>query len=104
MNIIDDLRAVQARMERARVKVDEAIAELAGVETIVKEKAKLFPELGEKEKQVARLLGEGLSTQDIAQRLGTSKKTVENQRDVIRRKFGVGSSHELVRMIKEGLI
>jgi DNA-binding NarL/FixJ family response regulator len=44
-----------------------------------------------------RLLAEGLSTRDIAERLYISPKTVENHRANLMKKLGLSSTIELVR-------
>ncbi len=105
MNIIDDLRVVQSRIELARVKVAEAIDALEGLKAIAQNhEKKISPELTATEKEILKLLGEGLDTHAVGERLGVSKKTIEAHRDNIRKKVGAGSSHDLLRMLKEGLI
>ena len=47
------------------------------------------------EGQVARLVMEGLSNREIAQRRGSSLRTIVNQLAGIYRKLGVGSRREL---------
>jgi DNA-binding NarL/FixJ family response regulator len=44
-----------------------------------------------------RLLAEGLSARQVAEKLVISPKTVENHRSRIMNKLGVHSIHELVR-------
>ena len=53
--------------------------------------------LSDRELQVFRLLGEGLGTRDIAERLGLSIKTIESHRAHIKNKLDTSSSTELVR-------
>lgn len=55
-------------------------------------------DLSKRELQVLALIGEGLSTAQIAQRLGRKSKTVEWHRSSIGRKLKVGSKVELVRL------
>jgi len=50
-----------------------------------------------REQEVMRLLAEGLSTKEIAERLFISPKTVENHRANIMNKLGLHSTIELVR-------
>lgn len=53
--------------------------------------------LSDRQLQVFRLLGEGLGTRDIAERLGLSVKTIESHREHIKNKLNTRSSTELVR-------
>jgi DNA-binding NarL/FixJ family response regulator len=50
-----------------------------------------------REQEVMRLLAEGLSSREVAERLFISPKTVENHRSSIMSKLGLSSSHELIR-------
>jgi len=56
--------------------------------------------LSERECEVLRLIAEGVSSRDIAQRLCLSPKTVENHRSNIMRKLGV---HNRVALVKAAL-
>lgn len=61
--------------------------------------------LTSREQEVMRLLAEGLSTKEIAERLFISPKTVENHRSNIMNKLGLHSTIEMVRYAaKLGLI
>jgi DNA-binding NarL/FixJ family response regulator len=53
--------------------------------------------LTDRELEVFRLLGAGLSSRDIAMRLGLSIKTIGTYRDRIKEKLGVATSADLVR-------
>ena len=53
--------------------------------------------LTDRELEVFRLLGAGLSTRDIARRLGLSIKTIGTYRDRIKEKLCVATSADLVR-------
>jgi DNA-binding NarL/FixJ family response regulator len=58
-----------------------------------------------REQEVMRLLAEGLSTKEAAERLFISPKTVENHRTHIMNKLGLQSSLDLVRYaVRLGLI
>jgi DNA-binding NarL/FixJ family response regulator len=58
-----------------------------------------------REQEVMRLLAEGLSPKEIAERLFISPKTVENHRTTIMNKLGLQSSLDLVRYAaKLGLV
>ncbi|MFK7821097.1 MAG: response regulator transcription factor [Planctomycetaceae bacterium] len=64
--------------------------------------AKLYSKLerlSPREKEVANLMAEGLSTKAIAEKLGSSAHTVRNQRTSIFRKMKVQSVVELVRIM-----
>lgn len=51
-----------------------------------------------RERQVLRLLGFGLSTQDIADRLSRSVKTIQSHREALGTKLGVHNKSELARL------
>ena len=53
--------------------------------------------LSDRESEVLRLIAEGLSYKEMAQRLGISAKTVETYRERIKEKLNLGSRAELVR-------
>jgi DNA-binding NarL/FixJ family response regulator len=53
--------------------------------------------LSDRELAVFRLIGEGMKTQDIAEKLNLSPKTIDTYRDRIREKLGLRGSTELVR-------
>ena len=71
-----------------------------GLELIMIDVPSLTPpadvDLSAGEREVTSLICEGLSTGEIAERRGTSNKTVSNQLGRIYRKFGVMSRYELV--------
>jgi DNA-binding NarL/FixJ family response regulator len=56
-----------------------------------------YDTLTPREQEVMRLLAEGLSTKEIAEKLFISPKTVENHRSNIMNKLNLHSTHELVR-------
>ena len=65
----------------------------------------MYESLTPREQQVMRLLAEGLSPKQIAERLFISRKTVENHRTNIMNKLDLHSTMELVRYAaKLGLI
>src|SRR3989344_3209281 len=55
--------------------------------------------LGEREKEVARLIAHGKSIKDIANQLGTQPRTIENQRNHAYRKLGISKDTELTRIV-----
>jgi DNA-binding CsgD family transcriptional regulator len=61
--------------------------------------------LSPREQQISRLVAEGHSTRNIADRLSLSAKTVDNHRTNLMRKLDVHSRMELVRYaVRLGLI
>lgn len=64
-----------------------------------------YGRLTEREREVFHLIAEGMTTKDIAQRLGISAKTAENHRGRVLDKLGVRNTAELVRYaLRKGLI
>ena len=55
--------------------------------------------LSPREREVLDLLIDGLSSREIGQELGISKKTVEVHRCHIREKLGIGSVAEMMRLV-----
>ena len=53
--------------------------------------------LSDRELEVFSLLGDGLSTREVAQRLNLSVKTIETHRAQIKRKLGLRNSTELIQ-------
>ena len=62
-------------------------------------------ELSEREREVLRLLAEGLRTKEIAEALGISPKTVETYRSRLMQKLGIDNVSGLVRFaVRVGLV
>jgi DNA-binding NarL/FixJ family response regulator len=61
----------------------------------------LVQRLSDRELEVFSLLGEGLSTREVAQRLNLSVKTIETHRAQIKRKLGLRNSTELIQRAVE---
>jgi DNA-binding NarL/FixJ family response regulator len=53
--------------------------------------------LSDREIEVLSLLGEGLSTRDVAERLHLSTKTIHTYREHLKKKLGLNSASELIR-------
>ncbi len=53
--------------------------------------------LTDRELQIFELLGKGLTTRDIAERLHLSASTIDTHRERIKRKLGLHSGNELIR-------
>jgi DNA-binding NarL/FixJ family response regulator len=58
-----------------------------------------IPNLTAREEEVARLAAAGLSNREIAERLGTAKRTVDNQLTAVYRKLSVSGRSELERAL-----
>jgi DNA-binding CsgD family transcriptional regulator len=62
-----------------------------------------LPEISDRERSVVLLLAEGLSSKQIAERLGISKNTVDTHRRNLLRKTGAKNTLELaIRVVQEG--
>ena len=84
-------------------QVVETLKKLPGKETKINDV--VYGKLTPREQEILRLLAEGLSSKEIAQKLLISPKTVENHRANIMNKLDLHSSIELVRYAaKLGLI
>lgn len=84
-------------------QVVETLKKLPGKETKINDA--LYGTLTAREQEILRLLAEGLSSKEIAQKLFISPKTVENHRSNIMNKLDLHSTIELVRYAaKLGLI
>ena len=69
-----------------------------------KTKSGVFSVLTPREREVLQALSEGLSTKEIASRLGVSIKTVETYRSQIMEKLNMHSIAELTKYaIREGI-
>jgi DNA-binding NarL/FixJ family response regulator len=58
----------------------------------------LFDRLSDREREVLRLMGQGLTTREIATRIGVAVKTVESHYEHIKPKLGVRNVRELMRV------
>ena len=76
-------------------QVVETLKKLPGKETKINDA--VYGTLTAREQEILRLLAEGLSSKEIAQKLFISPKTVENHRTNIMNKLDLHSSIELVR-------
>ena len=69
------------------------------------DKPSVLADLTPRELEVMALIADGMTNQEIAERLGISVKTVDRHRENIMRKLGVHSRIDLVKYaIREGLI
>jgi DNA-binding NarL/FixJ family response regulator len=53
--------------------------------------------LSARELEVLRLMGDGYTALEIAERLGLSRKTIDTYREHLRRKLGIDDSNDLIR-------
>jgi DNA-binding CsgD family transcriptional regulator len=53
--------------------------------------------LSARELEVLRLMGDGYTPVEIAERLGLNRKTIDTYREHLRRKLGFNGSNQLVR-------
>jgi two-component system, NarL family, response regulator NreC len=60
-----------------------------------------FARLSERERQVLKLLAQGLRYQDVAERIGVSIKTVETYRSRLKTKLGFTNREDMVRIALE---
>jgi DNA-binding NarL/FixJ family response regulator len=60
-----------------------------------------FEHLSDRELNVLKLLGVGMSTREIATELNLSVKTVETYRENLKTKLGINDSNELTRYAAE---
>jgi len=88
----------QALLERVQEAVNHA-AELYRQQRHLRFFNQHLSTLSPREREVLDLLMDGMSSRQIGEELGISKKTVEVHRSHIREKLGIGSVAELVRMV-----
>ena len=84
------LEAIQKAVERDRRQRGE-----------VKQSAGRYAALSEREREVIRLVNEGLMNNQIAERLGLSERTVESHRFHAYQKIGISTAKELRRFLEE---
>ncbi len=99
--LVNAIRTVYA--EGAFLPPNIARAVMNGVDEFGVESGQAI--LTEREKEVVRLVAEGLSSREIAERLCLSVKTVDTHRANILEKIGAHSSAELIKYaIREGIV
>ena len=86
--------------------LDPALSEslimlICGGQTGVDEREKGYHSLSRREQEVFNLTIEGLKNEQIARKLGISRKTVENHRFRLMQKLEVGSAGELTELARE---
>lgn len=97
------LTAVQEIM-RGRIFISPQLAQKIAMQSIAGESDPLH-QLSAREFEVFRLFAEGKDTEEIAQMLKISQKTVANYHTLIKQKLGVSTSIEMVRIaMRYGII
>jgi DNA-binding NarL/FixJ family response regulator len=100
--LIDALHALcDGRAYLSPAVAQHVVDELGGAEA----PRSPLEQLTEREREVLALIADGLSSKEIAARLGHSPKTAESHRASVMRKLGVHKTSSLVRIaIREGLV
>lgn len=98
LDFIEKPFADQELLERVQGAVNLA-AERHRQQRRVRSVSRHLAMLSPREREVLDLLMDGMSSRQIGEELGISKKTVEVHRCHIREKLGIGSVAELVRMV-----
>ena len=94
-----------ASLEREVPYVSPAVADVLGDPLAEAEPRASLQKLTQRERQVLRMVADGLSTREIAGRLGVSAKTADAHRSNLMAKLGVHKVTGLVRFaIREGLV
>lgn len=97
------IEAVQA-IARGEIYLSPDIAQTLAVRGVTRQ-VDLFAALSNREFEIVRLLANGHSVREIAERLCLTAKTIANYQTGIRQKLGAATPVELVRMaLREGLI
>jgi DNA-binding NarL/FixJ family response regulator len=94
-NVIDGIRQVMA----GKMCLSPAISERLLRLSLNEENPSRLPTdvLTDRELEVFRMIGEGVKTQEIAERLHLSPKTVETHRDRIKKKLDLKDATDLIR-------
>ncbi len=101
--LVDAIRAVHAKGAFIQEDVLHAVVDNIAPPAVVE--AEPAPALTEREKEVVRLIAEGLTGREIAERLCISAKTVVTHRQNIMEKIGAHNTAELIRYaIREGIV
>ena len=99
------IEAIQT-LQAGRAYLSPAVAHLV-VDAVGQHQTAVHPlaQLTDREREVLALVAEGLSSKEIATRLGHAPKTAETHRASLMRKLGVHKTSALVRIaIREGLV
>jgi len=95
--IVDAIRAVlRGRVHVSKGLADRLLQRMASQPTPTPQETPLDT-LSDREIEVLNLLGEGLSTRAVAERLHLSTKTIHTYREHLKTKLGLKSASELIR-------
>ena len=94
--LVDAVRSVA----RGEVFLSADVAQTLALHTVLKREDALRL-LSDREFEILRLVAEGHSLQDIAERLSLAYKTIANYQSIIKQKLGVDTSVQLIRFAAE---
>jgi len=94
--LVDAVRSVA----RGEVFLSADVAQTLAMHTVLKREDALRL-LSDREFEILRLVAEGHSLQDIAERLSLAYKTIANYQSIIKQKLGVDTSVQLIRFAAE---
>ncbi len=102
LDAITKTDAISDAHRRAGIKLKEALAEIRSVTDDATPKQNLnvtfnINLLSDREREIFELISDGLKPRNIAEKLGKSIKTIEAQRDAVRKKLGFPTSHDLTQ-------
>ena len=94
--LVDAVRSVA----KGEVFLSADVAQTLALHTVLKREDALRL-LSDREFEILRLVAEGHSLQDIAERLSLAYKTIANYQSIIKQKLGVDTSVQLIRFAAE---
>jgi DNA-binding NarL/FixJ family response regulator len=101
-SLLDTLRRIQA-YSRAEIHIKKALDEIDSADGPIERSAHL-ENLTPREKEIYQMLAQGLEPREIAEKLKRSLKTIEAQRDTLRKKLGFATAADLARAAREGKV
>jgi DNA-binding NarL/FixJ family response regulator len=94
-HVLDAIRAIlQGRLYVSGVLADQLMQRVVGRKV---EERSAIDSLSDRELEAFQLIGEGMATESIAERMHVSPKTVETFRARIKEKLGISSLNELIQ-------
>ena len=94
--LVDAVRSVA----KGEVFLSADVAQTLALHTVLKREDALRL-LSDREFEILRLVAEGHSLQDIAERLSLAYKTIANYQSIIKQKLGIDTSVQLIRFAAE---
>jgi predicted ATPase/DNA-binding CsgD family transcriptional regulator len=98
-NHLSPRRMAEVSARQPRFNIERAIAKALGVTSSVGGPEPVGPQLTPREREIARLVAEGLSSRSIAQTLMISPRTVEGHVENILSKLGFGSRAQIAAWV-----